>query len=114
MLGWRYAVGLVRNAKLWGGRPPTATPVEIDDLIFWITLGVIVGGRLGYVCFYMLVDPDQRAGLFHNPFIIFEIWTGGMSFHGAAIGVTLVMVAFSMAKRLSLLGVADIVAACEP
>ena len=114
MLGWRYAVGLVRNAKLWGGKPPTATPIQIDDLIFWITLGVIIGGRLGYVCFYMLVDPHQREGLLQNPLIIFEIWTGGMSFHGAAIGVTLVMVAFSMAKRLSLLGIADIVAACEP
>jgi phosphatidylglycerol:prolipoprotein diacylglycerol transferase len=114
LLGWRYAVGLVRNAKLWGGRAPTATPVQIDDLILWITFGVILGGRIGYVCFYMLVNPDQRAELFANPFEVFEIWNGGMSFHGALIGVTLAMVGFSIANKVSLFGVADIVAACEP
>src|SRR5580658_10516405 len=81
LLGWRYTVGLVRNGKLWGGRPPTATQVQIDDLILWITLGVILGGRIGYVLFYMLVDPSQRAELFANPWEVFEIWNGGMSFH---------------------------------
>ena len=114
LLGWRYAVGLVRNPKLWGGRPATATPVQIDDLIFWLTAGIILGGRIGYICFYMLVNPDQRAALFKDPLQAFEIWNGGMSFHGAAIGVGLVMIAFSMANKLSLLGVADIVTACEP
>jgi phosphatidylglycerol:prolipoprotein diacylglycerol transferase len=138
LLGWRYAVGLVRNAKLWGGRAPTATPVQIDDLILWITFGVILGGRIGYVLFYMLVSPDQRAELLANPFEVFEIWNGGMSFHGALIGVTAAMVGFVIANLknlnapidlpstvgaswayvrrafIALLGIADIVAACEP
>src|SRR6202035_3495639 len=54
LLGWRYAVYLVRNPRLWGGRAPTATPVQIDVLILWLTLGVIVGVLLGYILFYML------------------------------------------------------------
>jgi len=114
LIGWRYAVGLVRNGKLWGGRAPTATPAQIDDLVVWITLGVILGGRIGYVLFYMLVSPDQRADLLAHPLTAFEIWNGGMSFHGALIGVTLAMIGFSLASRVSLFGVADIVAACEP
>ena len=114
LIGWRYAVGMVRNAKLWGGKPATATAAQIDDLIVWITLGVILGGRIGYVLFYMLVDPDQRHDLFAHPIVALQIWNGGMSFHGALIGVTLAMVGFSLANRLSLLGIADIVAACEP
>ena len=45
LLGWRYCVGLVRNPRLWGDRPPTVTPLQLDDLILWVTLGVVVGGR---------------------------------------------------------------------
>jgi len=52
LLGWRYAVSLVKNERLWGGQTPTLNPVQIDDLVLWITLGVILGGRLGYVLFY--------------------------------------------------------------
>lgn len=114
LIGWRYAVGLVRDPKLWGAKTPTATAAQIDDLVVWITLGVILGGRIGYVLFYMLVNPDQRADLLAHPLTALEIWNGGMSFHGALIGVTLAMVGFSLANRLSLFGVADIVAACEP
>jgi phosphatidylglycerol:prolipoprotein diacylglycerol transferase len=114
LLGWRYCVRLIRNEKLWGGRPPTITPPQIDDLILWITLAVILGGRIGYICFYMLVNPDQRAELFANPFEVFEVWKGGMSFHGAMIGVGLAMAGFAIANKVSVLGVADLVAACEP
>ena len=117
LLGWRYCVRLIRNPKLWGGRPPTITAPQIDDLILWITLAVILGGRIGYICFYMLVNPDQRTELFAHPLEVFEVWKGGMSFHGAAIGVGLAMLGFALANRMGLsgfLGVADLVAACEP
>jgi phosphatidylglycerol:prolipoprotein diacylglycerol transferase len=67
LLGWQYADRLVRDAKLWGGHKPTATSVQIDDLVLWITLGIILGGRIGYVLFYMLLNADQRAGLADNP-----------------------------------------------
>jgi phosphatidylglycerol:prolipoprotein diacylglycerol transferase len=114
LLGWRYCIGLSRNPKLWGPKGPTATAAQIDDLVLWITLGIILGGRLGYVLFYMLVNPDQRHELLADPFEVFRIWKGGMSFHGALIGVGLVIVLFSRANRIALLALADLVAPCEP
>ena len=114
LLGWRYAVGLARNPRLWGDRAPTATPPQIDDLVLWITLGVILGGRLGYVLFYMLPLADQRAALGADPLEILRLWHGGMSFHGGAIGVALALALFARTRRFELLGLADMVAACTP
>jgi phosphatidylglycerol:prolipoprotein diacylglycerol transferase len=117
LLGWRYCVRLIRNRSLWGARTPTLTAAQIDDLILWVTLAVILGGRIGYILFYMLVNPQQRAELLADPVEVFEIWKGGMSFHGAAVGVGVAMLGFALANRLGLkgfLGVADLVAACEP
>ena len=114
LLGWRYGVGLVRNAKLWGPRKPTATVAQIDDLILWVTAGVIVGGRLGYELFYALPSPAERAYLFSHPLEIFEIWHGGMSFHGGAIGVALAVFAFARVNRIDVLLLADLVAPCQP
>jgi len=114
LLGWRYCVRLIRNGNLWGGRAPTITAPQIDDLILWITLAVILGGRIGYICFYMLVNPQQRIELMGDPLEVFEVWKGGMSFHGAMIGVGVAMAGFAIANRVSVLGVADLVAACEP
>jgi phosphatidylglycerol:prolipoprotein diacylglycerol transferase len=114
LLGWRYGVSLVRNAKLWGPKSPTATAPQIDDLILWITLGVIVGGRVGYILFYMLVDDHQRAQLVANPLEAFEVWNGGMSFHGGFLGVAAAIVIFARANRIDLLLLGDLVAPCEP
>jgi len=117
LLGWRYCVGLVKNPRSGARATPTMTAPQIDDLVLWITLAVILGGRIGYICFYMLVNPDQRQDLFAHPFEAFEIWKGGMSFHGAAIGVGVAVVGFALSNRMGLagaLGVADLVAACEP
>src|ERR1700733_9803731 len=85
LLGWRYAIGLVRNQRLWGDQPPPATPLQIDDLVVWLTLGIIVGGRIGYVVFYMLPLASQRAVLAADPLEVFKVWHGGMSFHGGTI-----------------------------
>ena len=114
LLGWRYCIALVRNEKLWGGKTPTMTAPKVDDLILWVTLAIILGGRIGYILFYMLVSPQQRAGLAADPAQVFEIWNGGMSFHGAAIGVGLAIIGFARANRVSILGVLDLVAASEP
>jgi phosphatidylglycerol:prolipoprotein diacylglycerol transferase len=81
VLGWRWMVWLIRRDKLWTpGRPAMSVP-QADDFLFWATLGVILGGRLGYVLFYK-TDMLWRA-----PLDIFQIWQGGMSFHGGLIGV---------------------------
>lgn len=108
LIGWRYVIGLVRNPKLWGPKTPTMTPVQVDDLVLWVTIGVIAGGRLGSVLFY---NTDI---LFERPLEIFQIWKGGMSFHGGVIGVGLAMLLFSRTHKMQFLAVADLVAACQP
>jgi phosphatidylglycerol:prolipoprotein diacylglycerol transferase len=94
-----YAIRLTRTAKLWGGRKPTATPLQIDDLVLWITLGIIVGGRIGYILFYMLMNADQRAGWRPTRWTVFKIWEGGMSFHGGFLGVCAAIVLFARQQR---------------
>ncbi len=102
LLGWRFCVKLAR-------RPPVVPDrVNFDDLLFYATLGVILGGRLGYVLFY---NPAYFAA---NPLQIFMLWQGGMSFHGGFLGVVAAMLVFAWRKRLPFLMIADIVAAAAP
>jgi phosphatidylglycerol:prolipoprotein diacylglycerol transferase len=114
LLGWRYAVVLVRDARLWGGRPATATPLQIDDLVLWVTLGIILGGRIGYVMFYMLLNADQRANLAANPLDVFKVWEGGMSFHGGFLGVCAAVLLFARRNRIDILKLGDLVAPVAP
>jgi phosphatidylglycerol:prolipoprotein diacylglycerol transferase len=108
LLGWRYVVAMVRNPELWAYRPPTATNLEIDDLILWLTFGVIVGGRLGHVLFY---TPSL---IWTDPVEILKTWHGGMSFHGGAIGVVVAGYLFARAKKIDPLRLGDIIVAAEP
>lgn len=108
LLGWRYATGLLKNGKLWIQRPAPFTPEQMDDLILWIALGVIGGGRLGHVLFY---TPWM---IWQAPLDIFKVWEGGMSFHGGAIGVAVALVVFCWRNKLDLLRVADVVAPAYP
>jgi phosphatidylglycerol:prolipoprotein diacylglycerol transferase len=108
LLGWRYVVGLTRNASLWARRGQPATEPQIDDLILWVTMGIIVGGRLGHVLFY------TPSIIWSDPLEILRVWHGGMSFHGGAIGVTLAILIFSKMNRIDLFRLADLVAACVP
>lgn len=114
LLGWRYIVALVKKERLWGAGGPPMKPVQADDLLFWATLGVILGGRIGYVLFYMLPDPDSRAQVFSDPLTIFKIWEGGMAFHGGLIGVALAIWWFAKSRKTSLLSVGDVAAAATP
>lgn len=114
LLGWRYAVSLVRNARLWGGKPAPADATQIDDLILWVTLGIILGGRLGYILFYMLPLQASRDALMQDPLEIVRLWHGGMSFHGGFIGVALAVTWFARSRKIDLLRLGDIVAACAP
>jgi phosphatidylglycerol:prolipoprotein diacylglycerol transferase len=114
LLGWRYAVGLVKNTKLWGGRPATLSPLQIDDLILWITLGVILGGRIGYILFYMLPLADQRHAIAEDPWLLLQVWKGGMSFHGGMLGVLVAVLAFARVNKVDALRVGDIVVAAQP
>ncbi len=114
LLGWRYCAGLVRNAQLWGPRTPTASVEQIDDLVLWVTFGVILGGRIGYLLFYMLPLASGRAELAADPLEALRIWHGGMSFHGGAIGVGVALTLFARTHRMDLLRLADLVAPAVP
>ncbi len=108
LLGWRYAVGLTRKPALWGSTQPTATALQIDDLILWVTFGIIVGGRLGSAVFY---DAHRMVS---DPLEIFKIWQGGMSFHGGFIGVCVAVALFARHCKIDLLRLGDLVAAATP
>lgn len=83
LIGWRIAVAAVRRATLWPANTPPMTPRQVEDLLTVVILGVILGGRLGYVLFY------QPGHFLANPAEILAVWTGGMSFHGGMIGVAI-------------------------
>ena len=114
LLGWRFAVRMVRTPSLWGGRTPTATPLQIDDLVLWITLGIILGGRLGYILFYMLMNEEQRIWLFAHPLDVFKIWEGGMSFHGGFLGVCAAIALFARQQKIDMLKLGDLIAPVAP
>lgn len=104
ILGWRYAL---RLAGLYGeGARPSKT--DIDDFLSWAIIGVILGGRLGYVIFY------QTGHYLSAPLEIFKLWEGGMSFHGGALGVILSMVIFARVRKMPFLRLADIVCCTVP
>lgn len=108
LIGWRYVVRLVREPELWGPAGPPANQTQIDDLVLWITLGVIVGGRLGYALFY------DTSVIWTDPLQILQVWRGGMSFHGGLIGVTLALLGFAAANRIRPLRLADAVVPAVP
>ena len=107
LLGWLYARALIRNQKLWGGTAPY-TVLDYDDFIVWVTLGIILGGRIGYVLFYNF--PHFIA----NPMEMLEVWKGGMSFHGGFLGCVLAVVLFGWKRNISILSLGDITCAVGP
>jgi phosphatidylglycerol:prolipoprotein diacylglycerol transferase len=107
VLGWRYLRALLGEPKLWRGAPPMQ-PDKADDFLLWATLGVVVGGRLGYVLFY---DPQLFVS---EPWRIFAVWQGGMAFHGGLVGVIVAIAAFSRVNRVPFLSLGDVVCAVVP
>lgn len=103
-LGWWYAKRLVGNPSLWG---PAGSPMkrsDIDDFVVWCALGIILGGRVGYVLFYDF--PRFLA----NPLEIFALWNGGMSFHGGFLGTVLAMVLFARVRKIPTWSLIDVIA----
>jgi len=108
LIGWAYVGRLARNEALWGPRAPVANRDQIDDLVLWVTIGIIVGGRVGSMLFYSTSD------LWEKPLEIFKIWNGGMSFHGGLIGVMLALIFFARAQKIPVFKLADLVAPTVP
>ena len=107
VLGWIYARALITNERLWGGPAPITLP-QIDDFILWVTLGIILGGRTGYVLFYNL------AFFIEHPAEIFELWKGGMSFHGGFLGCVAAVILFCRKHHIPILSLGDISTAVGP
>ena len=95
---------LVRSTALWGNHKPPMDPKSPETLLTWIIIGILIGGRIGYILFYRLeyfVD---------NPIEVFKIWTGGMSFHGAGIGMVLATILFCQKNKFPLASTCDTIA----
>jgi phosphatidylglycerol---prolipoprotein diacylglyceryl transferase len=107
MAGWLYARALVRSETLWGGQAPLKV-IDFDDFVLWVTLGIILGGRIGYVLLY---NPGYFAA---HPLETFQLWKGGMSFHGGFLGCVLAVVLFARHRGLSILSLGDITCAAAP
>jgi len=107
-IGWWYAKRLAGNPRLWAPASPPLTPADIDDFVVWGALGIILGGRIGYVLFYDL--PTYLA----NPLQIFAVWNGGMSFHGGFLGTILAMVLFARHRGIPPWCLIDVIAASVP
>jgi phosphatidylglycerol:prolipoprotein diacylglycerol transferase len=108
LLGWVYARAIIANERRWGGGPAPFTVVEFDDFVLWVTFGIILGGRIGYVLFYNF--PHFRE----DPVEIFKVWHGGMSFHGGFLGCVLAVVLFGLRRDISILSLGDITCAVAP
>lgn len=102
LLGWQYLRLLVRRPG-W-----SLTPIDVDDLLFYAALGIILGGRLGFVLFY---HPSYYL---RNPIEILFIWQGGMAFHGGLLGVILALWIFARRRGLPVLELGDAAAAAAP
>jgi phosphatidylglycerol:prolipoprotein diacylglycerol transferase len=102
LLSWRLLRRLVVQS------PVVATTLQVDDFVSWATLGVVLGGRLGYCLFY------QPSLYLADPISILKVWTGGMSFHGGMLGVAIAVLWFCRHHRISVLGFADRLAVCAP
>lgn len=102
LLGWRYCLILA-------DRPPgLIVRQDVDDFLVWATLGVVLGGRIGFVLFYNLPYYAQ------HPLEALYLWHGGMSFHGGALGVTVAIVLFARVRKLSIPALADIIIEAVP
>jgi len=116
VLGWWYASRLAKTERLWvGGKSPVTGP-QLDDLVLWITFGVILGGRLGYALFY---KPAMFTQLFTGQnwgerLELLQLWTGGMSFHGGFLGVVVAIILYANRQKINPLSLGDLIAPVAP
>lgn len=115
VVAWYYIGRMIRNEALWNASGAPITHEHLDDLILWLTGGIILGGRIGYVVFYML--PDANSVIWSNPLTAFAIWDGGMAFHGGLLGVVVAAITYSRLKGFDtqrMLSMGDLLAASAP
>jgi phosphatidylglycerol:prolipoprotein diacylglycerol transferase len=107
LIGWRYCLSIARRQSEWRTGGPVS-PEAVDDFLLWATLGVVLGGRLGFAAFY------QPGYFLAHPLALGALWQGGMSFHGGLLGVTAALVIYARRRRFPVLALSDIVARAVP
>lgn len=107
IFAWWVLSSLAKRPDLWGQNKAPFSNDDVDDFIFYATLGILLGGRLGYVLFY---QPEMLS----DPLSILKVWEGGMASHGGFIGVFTAVIAIAMSKKINLLNLADAVALASP
>ena len=110
LLGWWLITKAVKTARLWAPGQAPMTPEQVERLLTWVILGVIIGGRLGYVLFYQparYLSPENFAA---DPMAALRLWDGGMSFHGGFMGVVVAGLIFARREKLPALSVGDLFA----
>jgi phosphatidylglycerol:prolipoprotein diacylglycerol transferase len=113
LIGWWYAVRLTSTAKLWGdvAQGPLKKQ-DIDDFAFYAMIGILLGGRIGYILFYTIpFEPQKLTG---DPTFIFRMWEGGMSFHGGLAGAIIAVFATAWLRKISVISLGDVACASAP
>ena len=108
VLGWVYAIKVIIKRKKNTNNFEIIKKSDFDDLIIYLVLGIVLGGRLGYVIFYNLEYYIQNLSE------IFMVWQGGMSFHGGLLGIVLSILLFSKNKNTSFFKYSDVIACVSP
>ena len=108
LIGWRISIYALQTARLWRNGQAPMDKRQMEDLLTWIIVGIILGGRIGYVLLYRFDYYMQY------PAEILQVWTGGMSFHGGFIGVVLAILFYARKHKLVLGSVADTIALATP
>jgi phosphatidylglycerol:prolipoprotein diacylglycerol transferase len=108
LLGWLYIKRLVADSRLWAGGQAPLDAARVDDLLLYMTIGVVAGGRLGFVLLY---EPGYYLA---HPLEVLQVWRGGMAFHGALLGCAIAVWLFARRQRVSALSCMDLCAAAVP
>lgn len=113
LLGWWYAARIVSTPRLWGEGPDgPIKKQDIDDFAFYAMIGILLGGRIGYILFYTI--PYEPEKLSHDPSFILRMWEGGMSFHGGLIGAIIAVFATSWIRKIPVISLGDVACAAAP
>ena len=108
LFAYWYAKRLAANPKVWTNGALPIKSEDLDDFLVWAAIGIVAGGRVGYILFY------DFARYLANPLDIFAVWQGGMSFHGGFAGTTLAMILFARSRGINVWTMFDVVAAGAP
>jgi phosphatidylglycerol---prolipoprotein diacylglyceryl transferase len=107
LVGWWLILRAIRTPRLWAGKPPL-TAEQVERFLTWVVVGIILGGRMGYILFY---DP---ATYIADPWKIPKVWEGGMAFHGGFAGVVVAGISFCRRERIPMLSMGDLLALAVP